>query len=372
MIRFHCPSCDARMEVDESFGGRAARCPTCSHELKIPTAADAAAAAKGSPRSGAAVIDVDGEKVEVRPPIEATAKLSAGLVCAAVVAWAAGTFGPFAANSWAFGGLVGALLAALGAIMSLPAYQTIKRSHGGKRGTGMATAGLIAGAVLFVVFMGAATYGLVTFKIRPPCEENLKQIYAALMKYADAHDGAFPKDMGELVRGKFLDSDQWITCPAYQDKSIGTQTYQLTPDVNIKNPMFPPDMMIVCDGPPYNLHEDGFVRILVLRGEGDASPIKLVSTKEWPAFQKGQSDRWNDIMNRIRNPAVRRTPPPAKATGTAAPAPATPTPTAPPTPTPTAPATSAPAAPPIPAPAPAPAAPLAPMPPLEAPKGDAK
>ena len=36
MIRFRCPNCESQMEVDESFAGRPARCPTCGCDMKVP------------------------------------------------------------------------------------------------------------------------------------------------------------------------------------------------------------------------------------------------------------------------------------------------------------------------------------------------
>jgi len=377
MIRFHCPNCDAKMEVDESFGGRAARCPTCTHELKIPTAEDAAAAKKGSPRPGAPVIDVDGEKVEIRPPLEATAVISAGLVGLSVLVCLIGVFGPLAANQLAFGGFIAAVFAAIGTIMSLPAYQTIKRSRGGKRGRQLAMAGLMAGAALFVIYIAIGITGMVTFRIRPSCEQNLKQIHAALMEYAKAHEGAFPKDLKELVTEKYLDSDRWLTCPSFREVRIGNQTYSYVTEINNRHPLFiaQPEMMVASDGPPYYVHEDinGNPTVQVLQLNGD---VVAKSQKEWAAYQKGQQDQWQHIMELIRNP---RRPGP-RPTGTAAPAPGTPTSTAPGVPTSAevgAPTSTAPAAPPAPGDAPpappasGPAAPP-PMPPADAAKGAAK
>ena len=53
--------------------------------------------------------------------------------------------------------------------------------------------------------------------------------------------------------------------------------------------------MIVSDGPPYDAHSDGFIRVLLLNGT-----IEKVPLDTWLAYQKKQAQRWNEIQNKIR------------------------------------------------------------------------
>jgi type IV secretory pathway VirJ component len=146
----------------------------------------------------------------------------------------------------------------------------------------------------------------------------------------------------------------------------------VVPSFNINNAMFPGELLVLSDGPPYNLHDDGddvcLVRVLLLKdvrkGEIEVKDLKdrdhLILSANWAAYQRGQQDHWNEIMTRIKNVQGRAATP--AATGTAAAptstAPAAPTSTAPAAPTATAPATptsTAPAAAATTAPAPTPA-----------------
>jgi hypothetical protein len=87
------------------------------------------------------------------------------------------------------------------------------------------------------------------------------------------------------------------------------------------------------------------VRVLQLNGE-----IILVSMDKWEAYRKAQGDKWNAVLNKIRNPTVPTKP--------ETPAPTTPAPETPATPAPAAPAPATPAT-------PAPATPAAPAPATE-------
>lgn len=327
MIRFKCPNCESQMEVDESFAGRAARCPTCGCDLKVPKEGEpppAVRPARATPRKGAAKVTVDGEEVEVIPPLETMVFAAMGFVLLSVVAALAIGLGRFVTLPWAVGGLLGALLALLGVVIAVPTYHTIRRSRGRKRGRGHALITMATGGLLFLVFGVIALVGWSQWMLRPSCEENLKTIYTALRAYADRHDGAFPKSLEVLIEQGYLDSPNRLTCPAYHVRA-GETTYILTPDINVnaKQPdgadWWPPDTMIVSDGPPYDAHGDGFVRTLRLSGD-----VEHVKRTHWSAYQKGQSDRWSKTLNRIR--AAREKAAEAGAsppTGTAPPAPAT-------------------------------------------------
>ncbi len=303
MIRFRCPSCESEMEVDESFAGRQARCPTCGCNLKVPKEGEApppVQPARATPRKGATTITIDGEQVEVVPPLESMVFVSMGFVLLSVAAALVVGLGRFVTPPWAVGGTLGALLALLGMLIAVPSYHTVRRSRGRKRGRTHALIAMAAGALLFLVFGVTALVGWSHWLLRPTCEQNLKKIYHALVTYADKHAGVFPQSLDVLAQEGYLENPNRLICPSYR-VPVGETSYILTPniDTSAKRPdgsdWWPLDTMIVSDGPPYKAHGDGFVRALLLGGD-----VKHVKLTEWAAYQKAQGDRWNKILRQIR------------------------------------------------------------------------
>jgi len=301
MIRFKCPECDSQMEVDESFAGRPARCPTCGAALKVPTGGESTASRpSATPPPGAARVRIGDEEVDVIPPLETMVLVSIACVALSVVVFVLAGLLKFVTPPWAVGALLGALLALLGVIVGVPAYHSVRRSRGRRRGRTHATISMLAGAGLFLVLLVIAIIGLFQEYMRPSCEQNLKHIYAALRAYAENHGGAFPPKLETLVDEKYLDSNQWLTCPAYR-VPVGRTTYVLTPEINLsaKQPngsdWWVPDTMIVSDGPPYGAHKDGQVRALLLDGT-----VKRVPVKAWSEFYERQQRRWNETLAEIR------------------------------------------------------------------------
>jgi len=360
MIRFHCPKCESQMEVDESFAGRAARCPTCGTNMKVPKKGEAPpppAGTKGPPpRPGAATVKVDGEKVEIQPPIEVMVYVSIAFLAAAVVMLVLVCGVLPSRYAMTGGGFLGILLSVMGTLTALPAYHNIRRSRGRKRGRTPALVGMGAGGALLLISALIFSIGLAReFLGRASCEDNLNRIYKALRGYTAKHDDVLPRELPGLVQEGLLDSSSWLTCEAYPDQ-IGRQTYSYwgtdAARLGAKIAQLPPELPIVTDGPPYDLHPDRQVRVLQLNGE-----IILVSMDKWEAYRKAQGDKWNAVLNKIRNPTAPTKPetpapttpapetPATPAPAVPAPGPATPAPTAP------APATPAPAAPAAPAPA---------------------
>ena len=315
MIRFRCPKCDSKMEVDDAFVGRSARCSTCSQELRVPKVGEArqTPGVETPSRPGTTVVHIDGESVEIVPPVEPMAIVAAALVGLSVVTVLFIGLSRIWTPPWTAGMLMGGIVALLGSMIAIPAYNNIRRSRGCKRGQLPATIALLGGGALFLIFAIGSIIGLAQMRFKPPCEENLKHIYTAMGAYADRHGGALPdgheQTLKTLVAEKYLDSDDWLTCPAYHVPP-GTQTYIFTPDININNPAFPRDLMILSDGPPYDAHGDGFVRVLLLDGT-----VGKVAVANWNAYQRAEGERWNKALNQIRNPQA------AKAAAPAAPPP---------------------------------------------------
>jgi len=212
--------------------------------------------------------------------------------------------GRFVTDPWMIGSILGALLALLGALTAVPAYHSIRRSRGRKRGMRLAVVGMLGGAALTLVFGTVATVKIInTLWLRPSCEDNLGKIYAALRRYADRHEGKIPKELAVLVREGYLGDANWLTCPAYH-VPIGTCTYQMaiSPgiDVNLNNrSVFTPNLMIVSDGAPYDSHSDRLVRALLLGGT-----IEKVPFDRWERYRAEQGKLWDAIRKALKAQAA--------------------------------------------------------------------
>jgi hypothetical protein len=287
------------MEVDESFAGRPARCPTCGANLKVPAEGESRATATAKPPPGAARITVGGESVDVLPPLETMVIVSLACVALALAVFLAAGLVKFVTPPWTIGALLGFLVAMLGMIMAVPAYHSVRRSKGRKRGRTHAVIAMAAGGVLSLAFLVVFIVGLGLYLARPTCTENLKHIYAALRQYAEKHNGAFPAELETLVREGYLDSAAWLTCPAHK-MPVGTNTYVLTPEINVQatrpdgKPWWPPDTLIASDGRP-DAHKDGQVRVLLLNGE-----VRRIPADEWYTYRKTQSQQWSQTVNELR------------------------------------------------------------------------
>jgi len=306
MLRFRCPNCQSPMEVDESMGGRPARCPTCGNTLKIPkTSQTPPATQQGqAARPGATAVKVHGENVEIQPPTEVMALIAVACFGVGVaVLPLCGLLGAgfFGGREWMVGFVFGTLLSFLGAVFGLSAFHNIRRSRGRKGGKLYAQIGMFGG-LAFGVLCGVGTIVCVaSLAMRPSCEDNLNKLYGALRTYADKHDGHLPKDLEMLVRETYVDTDgktkrsyletnAYFTCPAYPGPS-GTQTYQLCPDIPMNDRLFPGDLMIVCDGQPYGTHGDRQVRVLTKDGK-----INLVPADQFRGYLNDQKLKWEAAL----------------------------------------------------------------------------
>jgi len=301
MLRFRCPSCQSPMEVDESMAGRPARCPTCGNTLKIPkTSQTPPATQKGqAPRPGTTAVKVHGESVEIQPPLEpmaimAPACVGLALVVLPICGLVMARF--FGGREWMVGFTFGVILSFLGAVFGLSAYYNIRRSRGRKGGKLYAQIGMFGGLGLGILCAAGSIFCITLLAMRPSCEDNLKKLYGALRTYADKHDGNLPKDLEMLVRetyvdtdGKpkrYLETDSCFTCPAYAVPA-GTQTYQLAPAIPMNDKLFPDDLMILCDGQPYNTHGDSQVRVLTKDGK-----VGLVPADRFQVYLSEQKQKW--------------------------------------------------------------------------------
>jgi hypothetical protein len=241
------------------------------------------------------------------------------------------------------------MLALLALLTALPSYHSIRRSRGRKGGARLALSCLVAGAGLVLLSFLLLIIGIATEWLgRTSCEDNLKHQYVALRSFTSKHGESLPRELKDLVEQKFLDSSSWLTCKEYP-QAIGALTYSYwgteASRLGVKITQLPPDLPLVSDGPPYDLHSDKQVRVLTLKGD-----VQLIPVDKWELYRRAQGDKWNEILNQICNPKAAKkagpaAPPkegestelapkePAPAPATPAPGPAAPAP-APATPTP--------------------------------------
>ena len=107
-MRFNCPKCHERVEVDESFTGQVADCPTCSNPITIPESGEAPVL-RAIPLEGDETLS---EFIESKSPVARSFGIYS-LVCgvAGIIFGLFGGFGSFLAVLFA---LVGGICAAVG------------------------------------------------------------------------------------------------------------------------------------------------------------------------------------------------------------------------------------------------------------------
>ncbi len=299
MIRFRCPKCDSQMEVDDAFAGRPARCPTCGVEMRVPRAEEAVPVGPmvEKPRPGVTTVKIGGETVEVMPPVDTMALVSVVLAVLSVALMVVVALFIPLAFPWTTGMGLGALVAFLAAMTGLPSYHNVRRSRGRKRGKTLALIAMAAGGLLCISMGAGALAGVYRILSQPTCEDRLQVIYTALRAHADDHDGRLmPTSLERLVEEGYLEAKEWLRCPA-QQVVPGTVTYTayLSPTlpINVRDPIFPPDLMIVSDGLPLDAHKDGMVRVLLLNGD-----VQLVPVREWESWKRRQATLRQEVAEK--------------------------------------------------------------------------
>jgi hypothetical protein len=256
-------------------------------------------------------VKVDGQQVEIVPPMETMVYMSLGFLIGSVISiiivW--GGIFSFTRPLTLAGGL-GSMLGVLGLLTALLSCHSIRRSRGRKVGARLALSCLVAGGGLVLLSFVLLIFGIATEWLgRSSCEDNLKHIYAALRGFTSKHEDALPRELRGLVEERFLDSSSWLTCKEYPD-AIGRQTYSYwgtdASRLGVKITQLPPELPIVTDGPPYDLHPDKQVRVLTLKGD-----MQLIPIEKWELYKKAQGEKWNEILNKICNPKAAKPPEPA-------------------------------------------------------------
>jgi hypothetical protein len=290
------------MEVDESYAGRPTRCAVCGTDIRIPKGGETqvAQALDEPSKPGALVVHVGDETVEVVPPVDTMAILSVALLTiAAAVTVGLGLAG-VTRYPWTIGTTLGASVALLAGLTGLPAYHGIRRSKGRKRGKVLALIGAIGGGAVFVGLAAvAAALWFYNIRLQPTCDENLERINRALRAYAEDHDGVIlPPALGDLVEEGYLESQDTLICPesgVMYTMHFGRLNGKRIP-IDLDNPLFEKDLLIVSDGVPMRAHADGFARVLLLDGT-----VHKVPVEDWEMYRaEHSSEKWDAIFEKLR------------------------------------------------------------------------
>jgi hypothetical protein len=115
-------------------------------------------------------------------------------------------------------GIIGMLLASAFGIFAL---NRINKSGGRITGRGQAIAGLIIGAISFLLYLAMILPAIAG--AREParlvqCLNNVKQIGVAIGMYADKHDGNIPQTFDDL-RPYATNLDKLLVCPSAKNRS---------------------------------------------------------------------------------------------------------------------------------------------------------
>lgn len=230
MIHFRCPGCTAAIEVPDNYAGRAARCPTCGHKLRVPrSGAGGPSAESETPTdlddtvSSTSVFRVEGRAYQVRARLEGLLIVSSLVIALSIVVFVAVGLTVPTYDPWTVAGLIAAGFALFGALLVLPAYNSIRRSRGRKGGERLAFINVAAAAVLVVTFLTAAavTRALSDYT---PCDVRLEMVGRALRDYAAKNQGRFPPRPERLVELGML-APSTLTCPRVPGARSGDPTY---------------------------------------------------------------------------------------------------------------------------------------------------
>ena len=79
------------------------------------------------------------------------------------------------------------------------------------------------------------------YKTRSMCADNVRQIGRAMYIYAQEHDGKFPPDMETLYSEKYLTNEDFLDCPANQDKgNLKKPDFFYTGGLSVNSPSLAP------------------------------------------------------------------------------------------------------------------------------------
>jgi len=307
MIQFQCPSCQTPIETPDSYAGRSARCPTCNRRIRVPRDPRSATVSDDSPSpddssASSAVFRIEGRTYQVRAKLEGLL-IAADVVIASSVAVFAGVGLTAPAYSpWFAAGLVATGFALFGALLVLPGYYSVRRSHGLKTGERLAFVSIALAAVLVVVFLCVATVANLSAD-RTPCHARLKAVGQALREYVVRNEQLLPPKPDTLVEQGYLAASK-LTCRQVSGVREGTPTYE--PRSYLRNRQgqavidlkfqgdesrrFPGDLMVLMDGGVHEIQDEKTSELVpghyVLTLDGDVYYIR--------------ADRKADELNRQR------------------------------------------------------------------------
>ena len=112
------------------------------------------------------------------------------------------------------------------------------------------------------------------------------------------HDGSMhPETLMKLYEEGYLESPVWLTCPAHKVRPGEEATYArfAGPPVVLGDPAFPPNYMLLWEGPPEFAHPDGLVRVLLLDGT-----VEKIPQDDWAGFVRQQGVIRGEVIRKLQ------------------------------------------------------------------------
>lgn len=241
-----CAGCQQAMQIEEKFRGLTMRCPRCAQLVEVPGEEKAP-----SP-----------PELESEPPRVAKSKL--GLPLAALMFGLLG----FATNRF---------LGLLGIFLGLAVLSGIRRNPALRKGRGLAVAGVVFGAVNFLLIdalgLGNGLRPVLArareYSKRTACADHLRAIHDALLSHAAKNGGRYPPSLDELVREGNIKPGLMRCAHVEADIAAATYRYWPPPTTGCKE-----GTVLLLEDPANHLDEGGHA--LVCGGE-----VRFLSANEW-------------------------------------------------------------------------------------------
>jgi len=257
VIVFHCPNCNAEIEVPDHYAGRSARCPTCNRRLRAPQQRRDHSGALTpddlvDSQSATGIVMLDGHAYHIRPQVDGMVIASSVVIALSIVPMILIGLGIGAYTPWLWASLIATGVVLFGMLLVLPGYNNIRRSRGRKTGRRLGMINIATGLALVAGFLST---GLISYALadHSTCKSRMQAIHKALMEYAARNDSRFPPRPETLVEKGYLQAGK-LTCPKCRGKREGDPTYNedsYSGQVDLRTDVaeFPGDLMILMGGP---------------------------------------------------------------------------------------------------------------------------
>ena len=203
-----CTGCQQVMQIEEKFRGLMMRCPRCAQLVEVPGGEKTPSSPDPEPEPESEHPRV--VKSKQRLPLTA---LMFGLL----------------------GFVTSRFLGLLGIVLGLAALSRIRRNPALRKGRGLAVAGVVLGAVNFLLIDGLGFGNRMKpvlarareYAKRTACADHLRAIHDALQSHAAKNGGHYPRTLDDLVREGNIKLGL-MRC-AHAEADIAAATYRYWP-----------------------------------------------------------------------------------------------------------------------------------------------